>query len=177
MTQSAQVPLQMRRHGFDPVPELGRARQEEGVVRVTTPFGAPAYLVCRYPEVREVLADPARFSSAGFRLPGSGAADEDELKRMRAGNLIAFDPPEHTRLRRMLTSEFTVRRMRRLEPRIAEIVIHHCLGAPLARMEMRVAFPALLRRFPGLAPADPGASGDFRVFNTVYGLNSLHVTW
>ena len=41
---------------------------------------------------------------------------------MRAGQLLAFDPPEHTRLRRMLTPEFTVRRMRRLEPRIAEIV-------------------------------------------------------
>ena len=26
--------------------------------------------------------------------------------------------------------------------------VHHCLGAPLARMEMRIAFPALLRRFP-----------------------------
>ena len=44
---------------------------------------------------------------------------------MRAGNLLAFDPPEHTRLRRMLTPEFTVRRMRRLEPRIVEIVDEH----------------------------------------------------
>ena len=26
--------------------------------------------------------------------------------------------------------------------------VHHCLGAPLARMEMTIAFPALLRRFP-----------------------------
>ena len=29
--------------------------------------------------------------------------------------------------------------------------VHHCLGAPLARMEMAIAFPALLRRFPTLA--------------------------
>ena len=28
--------------------------------------------------------------------------------------------------------------------------VHHCLGAPLARMEMRIAFPALLQRFPTL---------------------------
>jgi cytochrome P450 len=31
--------------------------------------------------------------------------------------------------------------------------IHYCLGAPLARLEAQVAFPALLRRFPGLALA------------------------
>ena len=28
--------------------------------------------------------------------------------------------------------------------------VHHCLGAPLARMEMRIAFPALLQRFPAV---------------------------
>jgi cytochrome P450 len=33
-----------------------------------------------------------------------------------------MDPPEHTRYRRLLTGQFTVRRMRRLEPRIAQIV-------------------------------------------------------
>ena len=43
----------------------------------------------------------------------------------RAGNLLATDPPEHTRLRRLLTGEFTVKRIRRLEPRIVEIVDDH----------------------------------------------------
>jgi cytochrome P450 len=38
--------------------------------------------------------------------------------------------------------------------------IHYCLGAPLARMEAQIAFPALLRRFPGLAPAGPPARRD-----------------
>ncbi|MFJ2033006.1 cytochrome P450 [Streptosporangium sp. NPDC087985] len=53
--------------------------------------------------------------------------------------------------------------------------VHHCLGAPLARMEMRIAFPALLRRFPGLALAGPYKQIDFRVFSVVYGLHA--VTW
>ncbi|MFI6904840.1 cytochrome P450 [Nonomuraea sp. NPDC050394] len=398
MTHATQLPPHMRRNGFDPVKELSRARDEQGVIRVNLPFGGPAaYLVCRHEDVRQVLSDPARFSSALTPFPGAEQVDAEERTKMRAGQLIGFDPPEHTRLRRMLTPEFTVRRMRRLEPRITEIVqaalddveragkpadlvahfalpvpslvicellgvpyadraafqersvrlldlslpmdqrvaaqredraymaelvvraqadpgedmlgmlvrehgdelstdelvgiagllllaghettsnmlglgtlallrdpdqlallredparaepaveellrwlsivqalpprtttteveiagqtipagslvicslpaanrdpafvgdpdaldltrgaaghvafghgVHHCLGAPLARMEMRIALPALLRRFPGLAPAEPYEEGDFRAFSIVYGLNSLRVTW
>ncbi len=121
MTKALELSLQMRRNGLNPVEELARARDSEGVVRVETPFG-PAYLVCRHEDVRQVLADPARFSSALTPFPGSGQMNADELAKMQAGQLIGFDPPEHTRLRRMLTPEFTVRRMRRLEPRITEIV-------------------------------------------------------
>ncbi|GLY67556.1 hypothetical protein [Amycolatopsis taiwanensis] len=39
------------------------------------------------------------------------------------------------------------------------------------------AFPALLRRFPDLALADPHEQVDFRVFSVVYGLHALQVTW
>ncbi|MFI7610881.1 cytochrome P450 [Nonomuraea terrae] len=122
MTKALELPLHMRRNGLDPIEELARARDSDGVVRVKTPFGVPAYVICRYEDVRQVLADPARFSSALTPFPGSGQMNADELATMRAGQLIGFDPPEHTRLRRMLTPEFTVRRMRRLEPRIHEIV-------------------------------------------------------
>jgi cytochrome P450 len=55
--------------------------------------------------------------------------------------------------------------------------VHHCLGAPLARMEMRIAFPALLRRFPGLALAVPYEEVGFRSFHFIYGLHTLPVTW
>ena len=55
--------------------------------------------------------------------------------------------------------------------------VHHCLGAPLARMEMRIAFPALLRRFPRLALAVPFEEVGFRAFHFIYGLQALPVTW
>ncbi|MGW4211143.1 cytochrome P450 [Lentzea sp. NPDC004789] len=125
MTEAPELSLDLRRDGLDPVEELARARDDEGVVQVPTLFGVPAYLVCRYEDVREVLADSARFSIARtplFGLAEGGDVSEEELARMRAGNLLGFDPPEHTRLRRMLIPEFTVRRMNRLEPRIVEIV-------------------------------------------------------
>ncbi|NBE95669.1 cytochrome P450 [Nonomuraea sp. KC401] len=122
MTQALEAPLFMRRDGMDPVEELALARDREGVVRVDTPFGLPAYLVCRHEDVRQVLSDPVRFSSARTPFPEIGQMDAEERAKMQAGQLIGLDPPEHTRLRRMLTPEFTVRRMRRLEPRITEIV-------------------------------------------------------
>ena len=123
-----ELPLHMRRDGFDPVPEMRELRDDEGVRRVTTSFGSPAYLVARHADVKAVLADSTRFSNAGRRLfqdPAAPPLSDEEFARIRAGNLLGLDPPEHTRLRRMLTPEFTVRRMRRLEPRIVEIVDEH----------------------------------------------------
>ena len=119
------MPLHMRRHRFDPIEELAGVRDGDGITRVTTPFGMSAYLVTRYDDVRAVLADSTRFSNAATRRtrpPGMADVSDEELEELRAGQMLAFDPPDHTRLRKMLTSEFTVRRMRRLEPRIVEIV-------------------------------------------------------
>jgi cytochrome P450 len=130
VTEVNQPPIHMRRDGFDPVAELAEVRDTERVTRVRTPFGLDAWMVTRHDDVREVLSDSARFSNAKFTtmrpaLPGLEGLDEAEIKRRQAGNPLSFDPPEHTRLRRLLTPEFTVRRMRRLEPRIVEIVNDH----------------------------------------------------
>jgi cytochrome P450 len=50
--------------------------------------------------------------------------------------------------------------------------IHHCLGAPLARMEMRIGFPALLRRFPSLRLAIPSDEVEFRSFTPMSGAST-----
>jgi cytochrome P450 len=127
MTQTPAMPLHMQRVGFDPVDELARVRRDEGVTRVVMPFGVQAFLLTRYEDIREVLSDPARFSNARteFPLAEQLQLSEDDIAQRRAGQLLALDPPQHTRLRRMLTPEFTVRRIRRLAPRIEEIVESH----------------------------------------------------
>ncbi|NUW32453.1 cytochrome P450 [Nonomuraea sp. SMC257] len=128
MTDTSLMPLHMRRDGFGPIPELGALRDEEGVRRVMTPFGVEAWLVTRHADVRAVLGDAERFPLAQIglgRLPGAPPVSDEELAVLRAGNLLAHDPPEHTRLRRLLTPEFTLRRMRRLEPRVTRIVEDH----------------------------------------------------
>lgn len=122
-----ELPLHMRRDHFDPIAELGEVREEEGIRRVTSTFGMPAWLVARHDDVRDVLADATRFSNASqlaFSMPGDTRTDEEKRKAL-AGQMLATDPPDHTRLRRFLTPEFTVRRMKRLEPRIIEIVEGH----------------------------------------------------
>ncbi|MCW2508012.1 MAG: cytochrome [Modestobacter sp.] len=127
MTQTPVMPVHMQRVGFDPVDELARVRADEGVTRVVTPFGIPAWLVTRAEDVREVLSDPARFSNArtDFPLADLLHLSREEMAEQRAGQLLGLDPPEHTRLRRMLTPEFTVHQIRRLAPRIEAIVESH----------------------------------------------------
>jgi len=118
-------PVHMRRDAFDPAPELRDIRESEGVRTVVNAFGMPVHLVTRRDDVKTVLSDHERFSNArppGFVVPGAPPIADDEQSRSRAGNLLALDPPEHQRLRCMLTGEFTVKRMKRLEPRITDIV-------------------------------------------------------
>src|SRR3954452_15992033 len=126
MTQApALPPLHMRRHTFDPTPELREIRETDGVRTATNSFGMTVFLVTRHDDIKEVLSDHERFSNGrppGFVLPGAPEISEEEVASARSGNLLSLDPPEHQRLRRMLTAEFTIRRMKLLEPRIAEIV-------------------------------------------------------
>jgi cytochrome P450 len=115
---SRPMPLHLQRDGFDPVPRL--TDFDHGPLVATTSLGTPARIVNRYAAVREVLADAERFSSA---LPVFGRRDPDAPPP--EGNLLTSDPPAHTRLRRFLSPEFTVRRIQRLVPRITEIVDEH----------------------------------------------------
>lgn len=125
MTQAAELPLHMRRNAFSPTPELREIRETTGVRTIVNAFGMEVYLVTRHEDIKHVLSDHERFSNGrppGFVFQGIPPVSEEEQASARAGNLLGLDPPEHQRLRRMLTGEFTVRRMKRLEPRIVEIV-------------------------------------------------------
>jgi cytochrome P450 len=55
--------------------------------------------------------------------------------------------------------------------------IHQCLGQQLARVEMRVAFPALLTRFPTLRLGCDPADVPLRNHSNIYGVQHLPVAW
>jgi cytochrome P450 len=52
---------------------------------------------------------------------------------------------------------------------------HQCLGQQLARMEMRIGYAALFRRFPDLQLAVPDEEVSLRTDMAIYGVHSLPV--
>lgn len=107
-----------------PFSVLADLRREHGVVRVEEPEqvgwpeGPGYWLVLRHADVVRVLRDPATFSSwvggTQIRDPAT-AADLAFVRRM----MLNMDPPEHSRLRRMLARSFTPRAVAALEGQIA----------------------------------------------------------
>lgn len=109
------VPL--RRDGLDPVTDLRDMRETDTLVRLDRVLGMNVWLVTCFEQVREVLNDSLSFSTDIRPLLGTRAGAEQSI-----GGLGFTDPPEHTRLRRLLTPEFTARRLASLRPMIVSIV-------------------------------------------------------
>jgi len=112
---------------FDPPSELIRLRDQDELHRLAYPDGHVGWLVTGHALTRSVLADP-RFSARSDlrRMPvRRPSADTIVGKPAPPGMFIIMDPPEHTRYRKLLTGQFTVRRMQGLEPRVAAIVDEH----------------------------------------------------
>ncbi|MDT8913829.1 cytochrome P450 [Amycolatopsis sp. PS_44_ISF1] len=116
LPDAALMPL--RRDGLDPVAELAAARAEAPIRKLDLPFGMNAWLVTGYEEAKAILGKVSEFSNDFTNLVGNAGVTEDQ----NPGGLGFADPPVHTRLRKLLTPEFTMRRLGRLTPRIDEIV-------------------------------------------------------
>ncbi|MFE1754882.1 cytochrome P450 [Streptomyces anandii] len=121
---------------FEPPPQWGRLRGTCPVARAELPTGDRAWLVTRYEDVRSVLNDPRLSRAAATRpdAPRLGPA------RPEPDSIMAMDPPDHTRLRRLLAPAFTGRRAELLRPRIertAEHLLDHMaeLGPPADLVE------------------------------------------
>ncbi|RKS68214.1 cytochrome P450 [Actinomadura pelletieri DSM 43383] len=121
-----ELPIE-RSDPFDPPPELGRYREESPLRRLAYPDGHIGWLVTGHALARTILSD-SRFSARMElkRSPVQRAGAQAIMGRPAPpGTFIAMDPPDHTRFRRLLTREFTARRMKALEPRIETIVADH----------------------------------------------------
>ncbi|MFI5525877.1 cytochrome P450 [Streptomyces platensis] len=107
---------------FNPPEEYRTIREAAPVTPATFPDGAKGWMVSSYEHVRAMLADP-RFSSNRRQLrPGDPVSNGEPLPPPAPGFFIMMDAPEHTRFRRLLTGQFTVRRMQKLAPAVEQIV-------------------------------------------------------
>jgi nocardicin N-oxygenase len=104
---------------LDEDPRYAKLRNDEPVSRISLPFGGEGWLVTRHEDVKVVLADP-RFSRAK-------AFGREEMPRVTpeplpAGNILAMDPPEHTRLRALVAKAFAARNVEKMRPTIQGII-------------------------------------------------------
>ncbi|MFE9116049.1 cytochrome P450 [Streptomyces sp. NPDC007172] len=121
MTAPRQDPLRDPRFFTDPYPTYDRLREGCPVQRIPTRSGGDeAYLITGHPEAREAFTDP-RLSKDTARFFADRPSDRD-LHPAISRNMLASDPPAHTRHRRVATPLFTAGRVRELRPYITRVV-------------------------------------------------------
>ncbi|MFF1398458.1 cytochrome P450 [Streptomyces sp. NPDC058287] len=118
------VPLPYADPAFmaDPFPFYRQLREDGPVRRAVIAGGLEAWLVTRYEDGLAALSD-SRLSS-----DVRDATDPRLLERLPATEresmlrtMLRSDPPDHTRLRRLVSKAFTARRVAELRPRVQEI--------------------------------------------------------
>jgi cytochrome P450 len=100
--------------GPTPFTALRQLRDNQPVCQVELPNGNRIWLVSRYEDARQALSDPRLSKQARGAPPGSAGSPLGQ-------HMLNVDPPDHTRLRRLVSTAFTARRVERLEPRVATI--------------------------------------------------------
>jgi cytochrome P450 len=111
------IPVQRRAQcPLHPPAEFVSWRDEPGLRRAMY-HGQPAWVVSRYQDIREALLDP-RLSADTIPASLRPASSDSSVPVMFA----RIDDPEHNRLRRMMTRDFTFRRCEAMRPRIQQMV-------------------------------------------------------
>lgn len=109
----------LSRDGVDPTGRLRAAREQDPVQKLTSFMGLEIWLITGYDEAREVLGDVRHSTDIRPFMGASGDVEKGDI-----GGLGFTDPPEHTRQRKLLQGEFTMRRLARLKDGIEEIIEH-----------------------------------------------------
>ncbi|QNP72262.1 cytochrome P450 [Streptomyces roseirectus] len=106
----------------DPYPAYAWLREHAPVHRTTLPSGVEAWLVTRYTDAKQALADarlsknPAHHDGPEHARGRTGIPGERKAELMT--HLLNIDPPDHTRLRRLVSKAFTPRRVAEFAPRV-----------------------------------------------------------
>jgi cytochrome P450 len=160
----------------DPYSVHARLRAQRPVTPVVMPGGPGAWLITGYAEARAALADPrlSKHMPGWHPEPGSTFAALDL-------HMLNSDPPDHARLRKLVTKAFTARRVERLRPRITAIAAGllddmQAGGRPGVQPEVDLlasfAFPLPITVICELLGVPAGDRDDFRTWSATIVANT-----
>lgn len=167
--RTAQPELFSWEFAADPYPAYAWLREHAPVHRTTLPSGVEAWLVTRYVDARQALADgrlsknPAHHSGQGHKSGRVGIPGERQADLMT--HLLNIDPPDHTRLRRLVSKAFTPRRVAEFEPRVQQLtdrLIDDFAARGSADLIHEFAFPLPIYAICDLLGVPPEDQDDLR---------------
>ena len=151
---------------------LYEALRAEAPVAYSQALGG--WVLTRYDDVLASLQDPRHFSSQGRmlaaleRLPAGSRAHFRTFEDHFSIGLISSDPPNHTRLRSLLTKAFTPRVIEKLQPRIQQLVDELLDAAVPSRaldLVRDLAYPLPAIVIAELLGAPAAARDDFKIWS------------
>jgi cytochrome P450 len=143
-------PVQLDEAFVQDRPATYRRLFEEGPVRrAVMPDGLKVWVVTRYADAREVLASPALSKDSQQAEPLHDQQEQAGVQRtllaeVLTTHMLNLDPPDHTRLRRLVTKEFTPRRVEALRPwieSVADGLLDEMAGRQRVDLLTAYAFP------------------------------------
>ncbi|MDT0308733.1 cytochrome P450 [Streptomyces sp. DSM 44917] len=165
--QEAPVVYTTEREGlFGPPPGLARLNERQPLARMRYADGHLGWLVTGYPEARAVLADERFSSRAELRHPPLSAMREEGGPRPAPPGVFAMmDEPAHRRYRRLVSAEFSVRRMRLLASWIGQVTEERLAameaGGPPVDLHTAFSVPIPLRVICEMLGVPLGERGRF----------------
>ncbi len=125
----------------DPYPAYAQLRDDAPVRRIERADGI-MWLISRYADVRAALVDPRLSKDWRYTLPPEQRAAQPAA---HIPMMLLMDPPGHTRLRKLVSRVFTVRRMEALRPRVAQVAAELIDGLPTeGRVDVMASYAFLL---------------------------------
>src|SRR5215472_7072974 len=138
----------------DPYPLLGTLREASPF----TDFGGALAVFGGYEDCSRILRDPRASSERGTSILAARRPEQERRRR----SFLSLDPPDHTRLRRLVSKAFTPRVIATLQPRVSEVtdeLLTAAQASGLRELELvsQIAYPLPVRiicEMLGVPPAD-----------------------
>jgi cytochrome P450 len=143
-------------------------RQDSPVTQAVTPRGMPFWLVTRYEDAKVVLADPTTTKAAEAIRALAARDSRTRYAPALVGHMLNSDPPNHSRLRKLVSKAFTAGMIDKLQPRVEQIT--DSLLDEMARHDQvdlldALAFPLPITVICELLGVPPQDRADFRAWS------------